>query len=217
MKTNFLILGLCFSAGFNLCAQEIRYGFLGGFGITQSFWTNMPEQLADQKPYYPFASFSLNTYAGFKGKGNLGISIEPGIIQKGGVDRNSSNDKSDNVRIELLYFHAPILINYYFGQRLSVSMGPELGYRISVNSHFKEMITDLSEFYDNKFELSGLVGVNYAIVENVDIGIRYSRGFTHTIKFETTSINGLLIGDVNEFNQYLHCIARYKFNSKNKS
>jgi len=216
MKTNLLLPGLFFFAGFHLHAQEIRFGILGGMGVTQSFWTHVPEHVVENS-YNPIPSFSLNVCAGFKNKGIWGLSIEPGIIKKGGVDPNTPNEKEDNNRFELLYIHAPVLSDFYLGKKFMISVGPEFGYLISVKSYFRDFTTNLYEFYENKFEVCGLLGANYIISENVDIGIRYSRGFIHSIRYVTTDINGQFSGDIKEYSQYLHFIARYKFNSKNKS
>jgi len=211
MKTNILVFGLLIYAGFNLNAQEIRFGFQGGMGVTKSYWTNISGGAFLDNPYNPIASFSLNGYMGFRIKGIWGLSIEPGIIQKGGVDLNSPDEKMDNARFELLYIHAPILYDFYVGNKFFVSIGPEPGYLISVKSNFEDFPTDMKDFYDNEFEICGLVGVNYCIAENADIGIRYSRGLIHTIRYVSTGFT-----NVKEYNQYLHVIARYKFNPKNK-
>ena len=210
MKINVLVFGLLISAVFNLHAQEKRFGILAGFGITEPSWPKAPIE----NIYKPIVSYSLNAHLDFKSKGIWGLSIEPGIIQKGSVIQNSPSGKRDNERTELLYIHAPLLSNFYLGKKFMISFGPEFGYLISGKRYFMDTKRNITDSYE-KFEVCGLFGLNYKVSENIVIGIRYSRGLIYTDERAILDMESNLI-IFNEFSQYLHFITRYQFNSKNK-
>ena len=81
---------------------------------------------------------------------------------------------------------------------------------INAKAKTKDNSNDISEFYDNKFELSGLIGINYTINKNVDIGLRYNHGLTYTSKITWVDSMGNLLDNSKEYNQYIQLIIRLK-------
>ncbi|CAN5588446.1 hypothetical protein BH23THE1_BH23THE1_35750 [soil metagenome] len=63
---------------------------------------------------------------------------------------------------------------------------------------------------DQNFELSGLLGINYIIFDHVDIGIRYSRGITHTMRVELQDSEGYKHSISKVYNHYIQFLVRYK-------
>ncbi len=190
----------------NVGAQEIRFGILSGFNVTR---TNISEYTVsavsygkDQKD--PMASFNINGYFEYKSAGLWGLAVEPGYIRKGG-----SNPVNHDGKTCLNYFEVPVLVNLYISERLYVSLGPGVSYLLNVKYHYK------SDSYDipvsgNRYEISGLIGINYDILKNMGIGLRYNQGWaTINKRFEDGKGNVLYTMESKEVHQSLQLIVRF--------
>jgi hypothetical protein len=208
MKTKHIltIFGLILTSILNINAQDFKFGLVTGFDITDARLSEKLDINGDYNGYDPMISFNVNGYIGYKSAGFWGLSVEPGFIQKGGIQTYSDV----KVRFQLNYIQMPILADIYISDKLFVSVGPELGYMINAKAKSKDYSNDITDIYDKRFELSGLIGVNYSIIKNVDIGIRYSYGLTYTSKMTLTDEQGNDKGEIKEFNQYLQLILRFK-------
>ncbi|TLX72995.1 PorT family protein [Labilibacter sediminis] len=202
----FLVLLFIFNT--NVSAQEFKFGLVGGFNITKARLTNLPEDGRHIEEYSPMVSYNFNGYIGYKSGGLIGISVEPGFIQKGGGHKFYLDNGEENVRIQLNYLQLPVLVDFYVGKNLSLFVGPEFSYLLNAGTN--DDLVDISVFYDKDFELSGVVGVSYNVHKNFDIGSRYSRGFSYTSKITFSDEAGNIVGDSKEYNQYFQFFVRFK-------
>ncbi len=104
----------------------------------------------------------------------------------------------------------PLLVDFYLNERVSVSCGPELAYLLSAKQEWERETYDLEDWYNKKFEFSGVVGLNYKITRNFDLGVRYSHGLTQTTDIDHFDENGVLIPNGKEFNHYAQLFVRFK-------
>ena len=204
-KTNCIILGLIIFSGFNIKAQELKFGLLAGFDVSNVRLTNMPDIKSYYSVFDPMISFNANGYVGYKSARFWGISIEPGFIQKGGV-----TNSIDKTRFQLNYLQMPVLFDCYIWDKLFISIGPEFSYMVNARSKSKDNSNDISDSYDKKIEVSGLIGINYGIFDKIDIGLRYNHGLTYTSKTIWTNELGNTQGESKEYNQYIQLILRFK-------
>jgi hypothetical protein len=175
-------------------AQGFRFGMLAGVDAVKLHSVVKPDvQVWDawRQDADPLISFNINGYIGYKSKSFWGFSIEPGYIRKGG---NGSY---------VGYVQIPVLADIYPMEKIFFSIGPELAFKNKIN--YPPQITELT------YELSGLIGLNYSILANVDLGLRYSHAFTYHTKssFPDPFEGGEAIQRV--YNQYLQFVVRYKF------
>lgn len=190
-------------------AQNFKYGLQGGIDLSNMIVTNLPDSLANQFDIEPIITYNINGYVGFKSKGFWGLSIEPGFMQKGAIYKNENDNKS---RIKINYIQLPVLFDIYLYKRISLSIGPEIGCMFSAKSKTDYETFDVGNIYNNKFELSGLIGFNYNLLKNIDIGVNYSRGLTYISKHNWVDVNGIETGRISkEYNQYFQFITRWKF------
>jgi len=212
MKQKFIcaLLGLFIFCGLTINAQEFRFGLLAGIDVTNIRLTNNDDVQGVSTLYDPMLSFNLNGYAGYKSAGFLGVSLEPGLIRKGGVMKLDKDSKDDDIRTQLYYIQMPILVDMYLCDKLFLSLGTELAYMIDAISKSKDASSNISEAYDNEFEVSGVFGINYSINDQVDIGIRYSHGFSYTLEISWTDSEGNILGKSEFYNQYGQLIIRFK-------
>jgi len=192
-KLILIVIGLILVSVPKSNAQNLRFGLLGGFDIVTIHQTPLdPHQIG--QPYDPIKSYNINCYISLKSKGIWGISIEPGLIQKGGLNYKS--------RTELKYLQMPIFIDIYILQRLSLSFGPEFAYMLSAKSINPNSIANISGIYDRKFEFSGSIGINYILGKRIGIGLKYNHGLTTILKSPQYGDNWEILGWQNNYNEY---------------
>lgn len=201
MGKNFYLISIFLLLQTSIWAQDFKFGVLGGLDITSNRVTNSTVREDTPRSYTSMISFNLNAYLGYESKSFWGVSLEPGFIRKGGIDEDN--------KIQLSYFQLPVLFDVYLSDKIFVSCGPELSYLISAQSVSYGVSSSIWELYSRPFEVSGLIGVNVRLTNNIDIGLRYSHGLTwisKVIYYETDYVTTTS----NEFNQYLQLIVRFK-------
>jgi len=147
-------------------------------------------------------SYNVNCVISYKKHDRWGFSVEPGLIQKGALGGVQLRSK-----IELKYFQMPTLANIYFLHKFFISIGPEFSFLIDSRYINPKSTIDASSVY-KKFELSGLIGINYMITKSFDFGLRYSRGLTYIMKMPLygNSIYGNYWEVVGIAKQYNECL-----------
>jgi len=183
-------------------SQNSRLGVIVGFDIANADLINQP---IDKDFYYPMIAYNLNAYIGFKKSEFWGLSFEPGFIQKGMLRKNSEY----NTRTNLNYIQLPILMDYYIIDKFYISIGPELSYMINAKAKSEDNSVDMTNLYDRRMELSGLVGVNYQITDNLDMALRYNHGLTYTLIKSWVGFVGYT-ADSKEYNQYCQLSLKFK-------
>lgn len=207
MKSILIIIGFILIPIISLDAQNLEIGIKTGFGLTDTHWTNIPDTETNSDFHTPTFSFSANAVISYKSADFWGFTLEPGIVQKGWIDKGI-NFKN---KFKVNYIQLPILSDFYLSNKLILSIGPEVAYRL--NSKYKsEHGTEKVNYMFNNFELSGAVGITYKIVDNFDIGIRYSHGLTQASDkvfwvFDEFDADVL---ETNDYNQYLHLFIKMK-------
>lgn len=204
----FIFLNLILFSNTN--AQDFKFGILSGFNVANAQLTNKPDIEGVSRIYYPLISITTNGYFSYLSSGVWGLSAEPGFIQKGGKIQNQQDNRDDDIKFKLNYIQLPILADFYLSDKIFLSVGPEFAYLINAKIKTKDFANDITDNYDNHFEISGLIGVNYNILENFDIGLRYNHGLTYTWKVTYTDDAGYEMGEMKEYNQYFQFIVRFK-------
>jgi len=207
MKTLIITIGSILISVLFCSAQDMKFGLLTGFNISYTRFTKLPDNLGDMLDFDPMITFNVNGYVGYKSDGFWGLSMEPGFIQKGSLH----NLNGESARFHLNYIQMPVLVDFILLDRLFLSAGPEIGWMINAKAKGDDYSNDVSDIYDNRFELSGLIGLNYNLIEYLDIGIRYNHGLTYISKIAYTDTIGNETGEnFKEYNQYLQFILRFK-------
>ena len=168
--------------------------------------------------YKPAISFNINAYIEFQREGIWNLSLEPGFIRKGALE--NIFESTEYYRLNLNYIQMPILANFKIHRRTSLSIGPEIGYLINAKVRERGISNqsfDISHSYKDSqrflLELTGLIGLNYEIFDQTEIGIRYNHGILYNKRsvWYSHPIGGQPTGAlVKETNQYLQLLFRYK-------
>ena len=202
LKKSVFIITLFLISSLNSIAQEFNYGVM--FGVNSSN-KRLSDKEIGKEMFGAKTTFNLNAFIEYKSKGFWGISIEPGFIQKGSNENFYSleGDKYDNSQLN--YIQVPLLAELFATEKLYFSIGPEFSYLLSSKMKSDDSKIDITDFYDKRFELSGIIGVNYNVLKKFDIGIRYSYGLTSILELDSTH-NGL----VKEYNKYFQFLIKYR-------
>jgi len=208
MKLTLTTIGLILMPLISLNAQNLDLGIKSGFGIANIYITNLPGTDTNSDLFSPIMSYSLNGTLNYKSKGLWGFSFEPGFIKKGWFSN------INEYKIGLQYFQLPILSDFYLSDKFYLSIGPEINFLLNAknkSSYGTQKITDLN----NKFEFSGVVSGAYNISNNLDIGIRYSRGLTQISDkvfwvFDESDDDP---AELKDYNQYLQFFIKLKINN----
>ena len=134
-------------------AQDLYLGVKGG-----SHLASLLSDATSSVEAISFPGWNLALVAGYRQR-NLpfGVTLEAGYIGKGAVFDGDSLDYT------LDFFGGPILFDYYFNDRLKVSIGPEFAYLTSAQNQLNDSTeVDLTPIYSNRFEVGGTVGASFS-------------------------------------------------------
>lgn len=202
MKTKIVLLTLTVFVltQLNARAQKINYGIVAGVDMANLNITG----IETKNPIKWTPTFNVNAHVGYRSNTFWGLSVEPGFIVKGGATEDPE------IKMKLNYLQMPLLVDFYLNERVSVSCGPELAYLLSATQELNGKSYDFEDWYNKKFEFSGVVGLNYKITRNFDLGLRFNLGLTQISEAKYFDENGIRFSNAKEYNQYLQCFVRFK-------
>jgi hypothetical protein len=205
-RKSFLVIGLMLAIGLAGYSQNLRVGVTAGFDVAKTHITNRA-LTGVEGTFDPLLAFNVNAYLGYRISETFGVSLEPGFIQKGIVFNDYSVGK---FQIRENCVQMPVLAEYNIFNKLFISIGPELSYLINAYYTLKGEVYDDTSWYDNRLELSGVIGLGYRINDHLDIGLRYNHGITYITQLTLTDQDGNEVGVSNEYNQYGQVLVRYR-------
>lgn len=202
LKKSVIIITLFLISSLNSIAQEYNYGVM--FGVNSSNKRLSKKELG-KEIYDSKTTLNLNAFIEYKSKSFWGISIEPGFIQKGSKENFYSFEEGEFDYSQLNYIQVPLLAELFATEKLYFSIGPEFSYLLSAKMKSGDSKIDITDIYDKRFELSGIMGLNYKIFKKFDIGIRYSHGLTRILELGSTHN-----GQAKEYNKYFQFLIKYR-------
>ncbi len=146
--------------------------------------------------------YRLGIHAGFllNIKINNHFSIESNILYNLKGYDYTDQFTNENGKVSLHYITLPTAMGYQIFPNTTLQLGPEIGYLASSRIKQGNINQDASDFYTKKFNLSALAGINYALTDHLELGIRYLYGITRMNRetFVTiTDENGAALGVIN--------------------
>jgi len=130
-----------------------------------------------------FAEFRMNYWFGIQPEvyySAQGVTIEP----------------ANNLKYELKqdYINVPILAKFYVLDNLSVNIGPQFGFLVNDDVKLKSGSSSTTFGTDTKgFDFSVAMGLNYTIMNHLDITARYNLGLTDVYgDLRDTNRNGVI-------------------------
>lgn len=156
------------------------------------------------------AGLNLSTYTGkdvsgakMKAGFNAGVVTEIRCAEKFSVGPelvySLQGAKNSEATMNASYINLPIMAKYYVIKNLSINLGPQIGYAVSINGKEKGGSSEkLDKDLYNAFDFSVGVGATYNFGKFF-AEARYNQGFTKVIK------------DVKNYNSTIQVGVGYKF------
>jgi len=161
----FFILSVHFSSH----AQNYSFGLRVGY--SQSDLKSDDVSAFDLKDRQAFSIGLVHSFRQYQS--NLGFTIETGYLLKG------VRIESESLDYRLHYINAPILLDYYPTKKLKLSIGPEIGFLADARNRLTDSTSiTIDNVYDQRWDVSGTLGISYALDFFVEVGARYNRSFT---------------------------------------
>lgn len=168
IRRHLLIVVLLLSGNF-LFAQEGYLAIRSGYSRTQLNGDGISDiSLKNRDTWHTALVFSHI----FESK-RFGYSIEPGYTIKG------TETNRDTISYKFHYLSTPLLLDIYPIKNLRIGIGPEPSFLLDAKNRVNDTLkVDITNTYENVFELSGTVSLSYSISFFADVGVRYNRSFT---------------------------------------
>ena len=200
-----------------LNAQKLEFGLQSGLNLSNTHVFNKDDFTDQTRIFYPLVLLNGHAYIGYKSESFWGFSFEPGFIQKGGLRKDvwitteNTMYQPQDVKYISNFIQLPVLTDVFFTDRFFISFGPE--FSIFLNSKAKgEFLTFNSSAENDKFEVSGILSVNYSPFKFMDLGLRYNHGITSPSYLIWVDDFGNYVGRSKQFNQYFQFTLRFKKN-----
>jgi hypothetical protein len=209
IKLTTLVFGLFLFSG-HVFGQNWSFGLKAGADLStlkEKVTEVLPSTIVSpytSKDYEYLPNFQIGFISKVQLNDQIGLTIEPGFIQKGAKDKNLGT----NLRFG--YFDVPLLLYYSPITKFNFEIGPELGYRIYYQHDGNYVGLPFS-----KWDFSAIIGLSYDINEKINIGSRYSYGLSKmrdNIVFTEDGNGGQsIIGniDIDKYNRYFEVFVRY--------
>ena len=144
-------------------AQNIDFGIKGGLNIS-----NITGGDADRNNLF---NFHVGSFAEIEL--NKKLSIQPELLYT-----RQGSEVENTLKIKIDYLAIPILVKYYFYEKLSLEVGPQMSFLVNdkiefIDSSLPDADTDASSF---DFGLS--LGVGSNLTSNILLQARYYYGIT---------------------------------------
>jgi hypothetical protein len=201
-KIVFIMLTFMVCHGFS---QGFKYGVTSGINYSR-FQSN--------NSLFGDFSYKVGYQLGFvvedQTNDKWGLRFEPGFINRGSKNTDLSNVKST---VNINYIHSPILIRFSPFEKFSILVGPEVGVRLWAKTTSDGITNNTTQIYDSNFDLGINAGVSYRLIDKLDIGLRFNRGFISTMgSIELFDQNGIEIGNEKLCNQGFSVLLTYMIN-----
>ncbi len=162
---------LVFLIGFGYAYSQPVLAVKGGININDVIVAGAP--FLPIRLYEKSIGFHVGVISNYSLFEKLAIAPELQFIQKGA--------SSEETRVNLNYLELPVMISFTPIRILSIEMGPTAGYLLSTNKN------DLSDPFDNEFDLGLTSGVKINLNKKISMITRYYYGFSSVRSFPQTS------------------------------
>ncbi len=121
---------------------------------------------------YSKAGLAFGIYTNAKLNKYIDAQLELKYVQKG--SKSNDDDQGTFYQSKLNYIEIPIFLKYHFLNRFSANVGLAAGYLQKSTENKNEAGDEPADPPFDEFELSGLAGVEYQIIDKLFINVRFN-------------------------------------------
>lgn len=149
----------------SVMAQRFSGGILAGFNASQ---VDGDSYAGYNKFGFAFGAFTATNFTD-----KLSAELQIKFMQKGANKPVTENDLSKYTS-KLNYIEIPVLLRFHQNKKISYHLGPGFGYllKYTVEDENGPLSDDAIHF--NSFELCGIAGFQYQIIEKLAVSVSYS-------------------------------------------
>ncbi len=193
MKKITLIVASLVMATSVFAQGEFKYGVKAGMNI--GTLTNTKDWGGDLDRRAKTGIY-LGAVAEYRFTDLIGMQAEAVYSRQGVTWSGKDGDVMEREGYRFNYINIPVLVKFYPIEKLSIDFGPQFGFVVGAAYYFKEIDKHggsdgkrfaikgndkLSSTYYNVFDISLGLGVNYAIIDMLELNVRYNFGLTNVM------------------------------------
>jgi hypothetical protein len=143
-----------------------------------SFGIKTGMNIATTKNLIAFPKNRLGWYAG--GRATIlmhkKLFLQPELLFSSKGHKSYNEIGNSRLVTRFNYINVPILLGYRIDRKTSLVLGPEIGYLASAQVKYSSQFMDVSKNYPSKFDAGLNIGLNYELIKNLSIEVRYDYG-----------------------------------------
>lgn len=144
--------------------KNIDYDFRAGFYA--GGFTNI--KFAEKFAFQPEVLFSMQ-----------GAKIDDHPIQSLGENGQIITEGYMEIDHKLYYLNIPLMVKYYFLEKLNFEFGPQIGFVLKNEMTTKtDELGEISGEPDSNIDLGVNIGLEYEVYKSLGVGVRYNTGLT---------------------------------------
>lgn len=149
-------------------AQETKFGAKAGLNIS-----NFTGDVEDNSSK---VGFQVGVFAEIKVSDKFAVQPELAFSALG-----AKFDAGTDVNYNMNYIVVPVMAKYFATEKLSLEVGPQVGFLMSAKAKADSDSVDVKDFF-NSTDFGLNLGAGYDVAENINIGLRYSLGLSNIAK-----------------------------------
>lgn len=186
MKRLFLMVLILGLAGGLKAQSDFTFGPKLGLNLS-----NISNSEANVKPSIHFGAFAATNLTDL-----VGLQVELLYSRQGCSDSYDTGGEDAKVKYRVNYLNIPVLARLHVWDRLSVDLGPQLGFALNAKVKVKQGGEVIKKKMDhlNTVDLSFAVGASYELKMGILLSARYNIGLTNVFDkdtFGSTNKNGV--------------------------
>jgi hypothetical protein len=191
MKKIILSAVALFTIGF-ANAQKVEFGLKGGLNVS----TQRAEiDNVGTITFNSLVGFQVGGFVEFKALDKL--AIQPEVLFSTEGSKFALGAGSD-AEINLSYINVPVMAKYLVSEKLSLQVGPQIGFLVAAKAKSEGVSEDFKDTYKStNFGVN--FGLGYVIAKNILVDFRYNLGLSGNTKQDFIGEGSKLKGSVFSF------------------
>lgn len=213
MKRMLLLLVLVLLAGYSIA--QCRLGLRASAGFTTVAITNLPSEFESIYNYRLTYQGGVTFGSDLSKKWKLNTEL---LYALKGADIDEAGDAA-TIKINFHYLSLPLLLDYQLLPKFYLGIGPELSYRVGLNTSEGAFPESIKTVWDEKWDFGLNAAIKFYATDQLYTSLRYTHGFTNLSSAPFTSSNDA--GEPTEIiikhqNRALQLSLGYEFSFKKK-
>jgi hypothetical protein len=181
-------------------------GVKAGAGVTDVAMLNLPSRLESVFDY----RFAYQGGVTFRRNLNKKLIANAELLYALKGAENNESGNSQNIKINFHYLSLPLTLDYQVFPKFFIGIGPEISYRLKLNTSEGDGFPLLTETWDKKWDFGLNAEVRFYPTNRFYTSLRYTHGISD-LGVQFTDVNGEPYRDIKLQNRALQLSLGYEF------